>query len=92
MPRRPRTPREVRAAAIRTVFPVGSTLYKPDRCANGYTIRWWHHVVRLIDMNGRTVNEWAVHTDQTQAGVDRAHLLPNGNPVAIADCRLAIAE
>ena len=64
---------------MRTVYPVGTTLYKPDKCANGYTILWRGHGVRLIDMNGRTANEWTVRTDQTQAGVDRAHLLPNGN-------------
>jgi len=64
---------------MRTVYPVGVTLYKPDRCANGYTIRWWRHGVRLIDMNGRTVNEWAVATDRTTAGVDRARLLQDGS-------------
>lgn len=64
---------------MRTVFPVGTTIYKPGRCANGYTIHWRGHEVKLIDMNGRVVNAWTVNTDETAARVDRAKWLPNGN-------------
>lgn len=42
---------------MRTVYPVGTTLYKPDKCFSGYTILWRKAGVKLIDMNGRTVNE-----------------------------------
>jgi hypothetical protein len=61
------------------VYPVGTTLYKPGECANGYTLLFRGLVVRLIDMNGRTVNEWPLRTDVTEHGTDRARLLENGN-------------
>ena len=70
---------------MRTVYPVGTTLYKPDKCCNGYTILWGGRKVKLIDMNGRTVNEWFIDkiknsdTQKSRAGVDRARLLGNGN-------------
>ena len=70
---------------MRTVYPVGTTLYKPDKCCNGYTILWGGRKVKLIDMNGRAVNEWFIDkiknsdTQKSQAGVDRARLLENGN-------------
>ena len=64
---------------MRTVYPVGTTLYKPDQCWNGYTILWRGPLVKLIDMNGRTVNEWRFGDDEIKVGVDRARLLPNGN-------------
>ena len=72
---------------MRTVFPRGTTLYQPDKCCNGYTIIWNARCVKLIDMNGRTVNEWRFDTDASQAGAkvasrtgaDRARLLENGN-------------
>lgn len=70
---------------MKTVYPVGTTLYKPDKCCNGYTILWGGRKVKLIDMNGRTVNEWFVNEiksgdgKKSQVGVDRARLLENGN-------------
>jgi len=70
---------------LKTVYPVGTTLYRPDKCCNGYTILWRGRKVKLIDMNGRTVNEWAVDDikngvgKKSKAGVDRARLLENGN-------------
>ncbi len=63
---------------MKTVYPVGTTLYKPDRCSNGYTILWCGRRVELVDMNGRTVNEWTVD-ERTSDGVHRARLLENGN-------------
>jgi len=64
---------------MRTVYPVGTTLYEPDRCCNGYTILWRGKCVKLIDMNGRTVNQWTVKAGPSAAHVDRARLLPSGN-------------
>ncbi|MEN6665068.1 MAG: hypothetical protein ABFD85_13845 [Phycisphaerae bacterium] len=29
-----------------TVYPIGTTLYKPDRCCNGYTILWGEFDIR----------------------------------------------
>ncbi|HUS46487.1 MAG TPA: arylsulfotransferase family protein [Phycisphaerae bacterium] len=63
---------------MRTVYPVGTTLYQPDECWNGYTLIWAALRVRLIDMNGRTVNEWQVDSATTAEGVARARLLENG--------------
>ncbi len=69
---------------MRTVYPVGTTLYKPDKCCNGYTILWRGQKVKLIDMNGQPVNEWLISEingadAKSKAGVDRARLLENGN-------------
>lgn len=64
---------------MRTVYPVGTTLYAPDKCCNGYTVLWRGPKVKLIDMNGRTVNEWTVTSDGIEGGVDRARLLENGH-------------
>jgi hypothetical protein len=64
---------------MRTVYPVGTTLYKPQMCCNGYTIVWGGRRVKLIDMNGRTVNEWHVDTDQIPDAVGRAKLLEDGH-------------
>jgi len=64
---------------MRTVYPTGTTLYKPEKCWNGYTILWQWDVVKLIDMNGRSVNEWRFGHEADRPGVDRARLLANGN-------------
>jgi hypothetical protein len=61
-----------------TVYPVGTTLYKPDRCYNGYTLTFSGLDVALIDMNGRSVNAWRLDTETTERGTDRARLLSNG--------------
>jgi predicted Rdx family selenoprotein len=64
---------------VRTVYPVGTTLYQPDKCCNGYTVLWRGQKVKLIDMNGRAVNEWTVTSGAIEGGVDRARLLENGH-------------
>jgi len=64
---------------MKTVYPIGTTLYQPDRCANGYTLLWRPAYARLIDMNGRTVNEWRFDHEPGRPGPDRAHLLADGN-------------
>ena len=72
---------------MRTIYPVGTTLYKPDKCSNGYTLLWRGSETRLIDMNGRTVNEWTAVTGEDGAGrflkssghVDRVRLLEDGH-------------
>jgi len=63
---------------MRTVYPIGTTIYKPDRCCNGYTIIWHGREVKLLDMNGRTVNQWEMDTQKTEANVARARLLESG--------------
>jgi len=64
---------------MRTVYPIGTTLYKPEPCCNGYTILFGGPTVKLVDMNGRSVNEWTLPTDRCPHGTDRARLLPDGN-------------
>ena len=64
---------------MRTVYPVGTTTYKPDQCWNGYTLLWRGHTVKLIDMNGRTVHTWQVAADARPSGVSRARLLEDGS-------------
>ena len=64
---------------MRTVYPKGTTIYKPRKCYNGYTILWRGIKVKLIDMNGRTVNEWEAETDKMKDRIPRAKLLENGN-------------
>ena len=64
---------------MRTVYPVGTTLYTPDRCANGYTLLWRWDRVKLIDMNGRAANEWRFDSEPDLPGADRARLLEDGH-------------
>lgn len=66
---------------MRTVYPTGTTLFKPDFCFNGVTLFFYELEVTLIDMNGRIVNTWQLETEHTQQGTDRAHLQKNGNIV-----------
>lgn len=42
-----------------TIYPTGTTIYKPDKCFNGFTIYPANgEGAMLIDMNGREVNLW----------------------------------
>ena len=43
--------------ASSTIYPVGTTIYKPDKCWNGFTILSGEDG-RLIDMNGNLVHLW----------------------------------
>ncbi len=66
---------------MRTVYPTGTTLYEPDRCANGYTLLWSGGEPRLIDMNGRVVHRWAVELEELageRPAIPRAKLMPDG--------------
>lgn len=45
--------------AIPSIFPTGTTIYKPEKCWNGYTL--FHEIGKgatLIDMNGNVVRNW----------------------------------
>ena len=47
--------------AVPTVFPTGTTIYKPDKCYNGYNLvgmSWWGGDTYLADMNGNRVKVW----------------------------------
>lgn len=42
-----------------TVFPMGVTIYKPEKCFNGFTVfPATEHGAALIDMNGKVVRMW----------------------------------
>ena len=64
---------------MRTVYPIGTTLYEPEKCGNGYTLIFGGLNVELIDMNGRSANAWKLDTSLHDHGTDRAHLLKNGH-------------
>ena len=66
---------------MRTIYPIGTTLYQPDKCCNGYTLLFRGLRVTLVDMNGRTINEWPLPIDTTPCGTDRARWLTNGNVI-----------
>ena len=63
---------------MKTVYPIGTTIYDPERCWKGYTLLSFYAMagsssVMIIDMNGTAVHEWPM-------GVLREpRLLPNGN-------------
>ncbi len=52
----------VKARAFPTVFPHGTTIYKPEKCYGGYTVFGTEVEAEgtvLIDMNGQVVKQWA---------------------------------
>ena len=45
--------------AIPSIFPTGTTIYKPEKCWNGYTLfHEFDNGATLIDMNGNVVRHW----------------------------------
>ncbi len=46
-----------------TVYPRGTTMYKPEKCYNGYTL----FPLKLIDMNGKVINEWNLDSSRIKA-------------------------
>ena len=64
---------------MRTVYPTGTTLYKPAACFGGYTIIFGGLSVKLVDMNGRIAKQWRLDTSVHSHGTDRTHLLRNGH-------------
>jgi len=56
-----------------SVYPSGTTIYRPEQCWNGYTLFGAGGSVRLIDMNGNTVNQWE------GLGGHPCKMLPGGN-------------
>jgi hypothetical protein len=63
---------------MKTVYPIGTTLYRPGECFNGYTLISGSGVVKLLDMNGRTAHAWKVDPDKTRGFIHRARLMPDG--------------
>jgi len=61
------------ALAYPTVYPTGTTIYKPDKCWNGYTILSMQNT--LIDMNGNVVKRWE---SDIEGHSELAKILPGG--------------
>jgi len=64
-----------------TVYPLGTTIYIPEKCFNGYTVFSYEvgiPAVRIIDMNGNVVNEIS------PVRAARAKLLKNGNILTVS--------
>jgi hypothetical protein len=76
---------------MRTVYPVGTTLYRPGECFNGYTLLWGGFRVLLVDMNGRQAHAWRVEPEdvdfaasrEKHPGISRAHLLDDGSVLVL---------
>lgn len=66
-----------------TVYPKGTTLYRPEQCYNGYTVILLRGEggpdVGLIDMNGHEVHRWGMEVPRTKGGIPRARLLDDGH-------------
>jgi len=64
-----------------TVYPLGTTIYLPEKCYNGYTVFSFEvgiPAARIIDMNGNVVNEIS------PVRAARAKLLKNGNILTVS--------
>ena len=58
--------------AFPSVYPTGTTIYKPEKCWNGYTIMSNNPGPTLFDMNGNEVKKWDI-----RAGAPN-RILPGG--------------
>ena len=59
---------------MRTVYPLGTSIYDPERCLNGYTLV--HSAdIRLVDMNGRTVHSWDVNSGRSPKLTDNGTIV-----------------
>ncbi|MBI1336083.1 MAG: hypothetical protein GC164_03870 [Phycisphaera sp.] len=63
---------------MKSVYPIGTTLYKPALCASGYNLISGTGSAKLIDMNGRVVHQWLVDPNREKGFIHRARLLPDG--------------
>ena len=62
--------------AFPSVYPTGTTIYRPDKAWNGYTIHPNPQGAILIDMNGNIVKQWKGLAGGAASGPDR--ILPGG--------------
>ena len=61
-----------------TVYPIGTTIYNPEKAFGGYTLLNFLHEpdITLFDMNGNVVNAWAVERDERPPRGWRLRLRP----------------
>ncbi|MBT3294402.1 MAG: hypothetical protein HN919_10565 [Verrucomicrobia bacterium] len=63
---------------MKSVYPIGTTLYKPAACSGGYNLIGASGSVKLVNMNGEVVHTWPVDPEGKKGFIHRARLLPNG--------------
>jgi hypothetical protein len=63
---------------MRSVYPVGTTIYDPEACSNGYNLISGSGIVKLVSMNGEVMHSWSVDTEAKKGFIHRARLLPGG--------------
>ena len=63
---------------MKSVYPIGTTIYKPAQCSNGYSLIAASGEAKLINMNGQVVHRWPIDPDKKKGFVHRSRLLPNG--------------
>ncbi len=63
---------------MKSVYPIGTTIYKPDPCSRGYNLISGTGIVKLVSMNGEIVHRWELDTTRYKGFIHRARLLENG--------------
>lgn len=63
---------------MKSVYPIGTTIYEPDACSHGYNLIGARTVVKLVNMNGEVVHDWHVDPQKEKGFIHRSRLLPNG--------------
>ena len=65
-----------------TVYPIGTTIYDPEKAFGGYTLLNFLHEpdIVLFDMNGRVVNTWRVERGPEEPAPGSAPLPPHPGP------------
>ena len=64
---------------MKSVYPVGTTVYEPERCSGGYNLISGSGIVKLVNMNGDVVHTWSVDPNKQKGFIHRARLLPDGS-------------
>jgi hypothetical protein len=68
---------------VKSVFPIGTTIYKPGRCSPGYNLISGTGIVKLVNMNGEVVHSWNVDPEGKKGFIHRARMLPDGKMMAL---------
>lgn len=72
---------------MKSVFPTGTTIHKPDQCSVGYNLISGTGIVKLINMAGEIVHRWDLDTSVYKGFIHRARLLPNGRLMLLFGAR-----
>ena len=65
-----------------TVYPIGTTIFNPEKAYGGYTLLNFLHEpeIVLFDMNGKVVNTWMVERGPKEPTPGQAPLPPHSGP------------